>query len=79
MTTNLRGKVALITGASRGIGAAIAERLPARNAKMAINYASSPATAMMVLLGISNDALRTCPMAWVQPTAKRVMPPLHGR
>ena len=48
MTTNLRDKVALVTGASRGIGAAIAERLAARNAKVVINYASSPAAAMMV-------------------------------
>jgi 3-oxoacyl-[acyl-carrier protein] reductase len=38
----LRGKIALVTGGSRGIGAAIVKRLACEGAHVALTYASSP-------------------------------------
>ncbi len=49
MTHDLSGKVALVTGASRGLGAAIAVKLAACGAKVAINTFASPQKAQGVL------------------------------
>lgn len=49
---SLAGKVALVTGGSRSIGAAIAQRLAAEGASVALTYSSSPLKAESVVRSI---------------------------
>lgn len=55
---NLTGKAALVTGASRGMGRATAERLARDGALVAVHYGTSEDAAAEVVAGIEKDGGR---------------------
>jgi 3-oxoacyl-[acyl-carrier protein] reductase len=57
-TNKLGGKVAIVTGASKGIGAGIAKRLAAEGASIVVNYASSREGADRIVAAIEAGAGR---------------------
>ncbi|TRW27395.1 glucose 1-dehydrogenase [Flavobacterium zepuense] len=58
MSSGITGKVAIVTGASKGIGAGIAKSLAAAGAAVAVNYASSREGADKVVAQITSDGGR---------------------
>ena len=53
--TNLKNKVALVTGSGRGIGKAIAKRLSALGASVVVNYIASEQEAQETVRGIERS------------------------
>src|SRR5258708_39790017 len=72
MNTNskkLAGKVAVVTGASKGIGASIAKHLAAEGAAVVVNYSSSKSGADAVVAEITAQGGKAA--AWHANVAKK--------
>jgi len=72
MTKQLAGKVALVTGGSRGIGAAIARRLADDGADVAISYAASADKAEAVVRELTAKGVRAAAFKADQADAAQV-------
>ena len=62
MSRELKDKVALVTGASRGLGRAIAVKLASMGAKVAINYLANDAEAAKVAQAIADQGGEAFPV-----------------
>ena len=86
MSKKLEGKIAFVTGGSRGIGAAIAKRLAADGAKVAITYTKGADAAASVVKTIQDAGGKAIaiaggfdgPPAPSRPRSKKQSPPSAG-
>ncbi len=76
MNRKLEGKIALVTGGSRGIGAAIAKRLAADGAKVTITYSKGADAAASVVKEIERDGGKALA---IQADATRFADACQGR
>ena len=71
MSRKLEGKIALVTGGSRGIGAGIAKRLAAEGASVAITYTKEQTRLPRSSKRLNGKAEKRSPSKQTPPTSKR--------